>query len=64
MRLVPSAVLLTLSLSSLASSSPNMDSTSSSTTDSSPPPNVVLIVADDLGWGDAPWHNPEVHAPR
>ena len=76
MRLVPSSVLLIFSLSSLASSSPNLDSTStsssnldststsSSTTNTSPPPNVVLIVADDLGWGDAPWHNPEVHAPR
>ena len=27
-------------------------------------PNLVMIVADDLGWGDAPWHDPHIQAPR
>ena len=22
-------------------------------------PNILLIVADDLGWADVPWNNPE-----
>ena len=25
----------------------------------SPPPNILLLVADDLGWADVPWNNPE-----
>lgn len=27
-------------------------------------PNIVLIVADDLGYNDVPWHNPDVRAPN
>ena len=49
------AALLLLPLQlSLASSSPG----------ESPPPNLVMIVADDLGWGDAPWHDSHIQAPR
>ena len=48
------AVILFLPHLSLASSSPG----------ESPPPNLVMIVADDLGWGDAPWHDPHIQAPR
>ncbi|XP_068235613.1 arylsulfatase B-like [Palaemon carinicauda] len=27
-------------------------------------PNIILIVADDLGYNDVPWHNPDVKAPN
>jgi arylsulfatase B len=27
-------------------------------------PNIVLIVADDLGWADVGWQNPEVLTPN
>merc|ERR1719369_2683478 len=27
-------------------------------------PNIVFILADDLGWNDVPWHNPEVLMPN
>ena len=29
----------------------------------SSPPNILFILADDLGWNDVPWNNPEVIAP-
>ncbi|KAA0186804.1 hypothetical protein HAZT_HAZT002128 [Hyalella azteca] len=28
------------------------------------PPHLILIVADDLGWNDVSWHNPEVISPH
>ncbi|KAK3801544.1 hypothetical protein RRG08_047210 [Elysia crispata] len=28
------------------------------------PPHIVFIVADDLGWNDVGWHNPEVLTPN
>ena len=28
------------------------------------PPNILLMVADDLGWADVSWHNPEVIMPN
>jgi len=28
------------------------------------PPNVVVIVADDLGWNDVGYHNPEIRTPH
>jgi len=27
-------------------------------------PNVVILVADDEGWGDIGWNNPEVKTPN
>jgi len=27
-------------------------------------PNVVIVVADDQGWGDIGWNNPEVKTPN
>ena len=27
------------------------------------PPHIVLIVADDYGWNDVGYHNPDVHTP-
>ncbi|KAK7086018.1 hypothetical protein SK128_026978 [Halocaridina rubra] len=29
-----------------------------------PKPHIILIVADDLGWNDVSWHNPEVKNPN
>ena len=31
---------------------------------SSPPPNIVFIVADDLGYNDVSWHNPDILSPN
>ena len=31
---------------------------------SASPPNVLFILADDLGWNDVSWHNPEVISPN
>ncbi|KAK3596805.1 hypothetical protein CHS0354_036645 [Potamilus streckersoni] len=28
------------------------------------PPHIVLIVADDLGWNDVGWHNPQMYTPN
>merc|ERR1712001_257818 len=30
----------------------------------SSPPNIVLIVADDLGYNDVSWHNPDIMSPN
>ncbi len=27
-------------------------------------PNILFILADDLGFNDVPWHNPEIIAPH
>ena len=31
---------------------------------SSERPNILIIVADDLGWGDVGYHNPEILTPN
>lgn len=28
-----------------------------------PPTNVVLMLVDELGTGDLPWSDPDIHAP-
>ena len=28
------------------------------------PPNILVIVADDLGYNDIAWHNPEIVSPN
>ncbi|GFO01322.1 sulfatase 1b, partial [Plakobranchus ocellatus] len=33
-------------------------------TDQKIPPHIVFIVADDLGWNDVGWHNPEILTPN
>jgi len=30
----------------------------------SAPPNIVFVIADDLGWNDVGYHNPEVRTPQ
>ena len=27
-------------------------------------PNIIMIVADDLGWNDVSWHNPDIISPN
>ena len=29
-----------------------------------PSPNIILIVADDLGYNDVSWHNPDIVSPN
>jgi len=28
------------------------------------PPHLIVILADDLGWADVSWHNPNMHTPH
>lgn len=30
----------------------------------SPRPNILVLIADDLGWGDVPWHGSEIDMPH
>jgi len=29
-----------------------------------PPPHLIVILADDLGWNDVSWNNPDMHTPN